>query len=227
MPSLPPHVADSLGLAVIARLDAPLLLLSGDATIIAASLSFMQDFDLDADAIIGKSLYAIADGAWKLPRLQSLLAGTASGHVAVPAYEIDLTLPVLGRRRLVLTAHRLDYAGSDDGPAGVRMMLAIADVTDARANDRQQGRDDPRKGRSCARLQHRIANSLQIIASVLMQSARSVGTAETRVHLRDAHHRVIAIAELQHHLAESGDGAVAIGPYLTQLCRSPQRLDDR
>jgi two-component sensor histidine kinase len=99
-------------------------------------------------------------------------------------------------------------------------MLALADVTQARANDRQKDALIREKADLMRELQHRIANSLQIIASVLMQSARSVGTAESSGHLRDAHHRVIAIAELQRHLAEAGDGAVAIGPYLTQLCRT-------
>jgi two-component sensor histidine kinase len=220
MPVLLPIVADSLGLAVIAISTVPLLLMSADATIIAASLTFLQDFDLDADAIIGKSLYAIADGAWKLPRLQSLLDGTASGQVAVPAYEIDVTLPALGLRRLVLNAHRLEYPGAAEGPAGVRLMLAIADVTEARASDRQKDALIREKADLMHELQHGIANSLQIIASVLMQSARSVGTAESSVHLRDAHHRVIAIAELQRHLAETGDGGVAIAPYLNQLCQS-------
>lgn len=220
MPPLVPYVADSLGLAVIAMSTVPLLLLSDEATIIAASLTFMQDFNLGADAILGKSLYAIADGAWNLPRLKSLLAATASGHVNIPAYEIDLMLPILGARSLVLTAHRLEYPGTSAGPAGTRLMLALADVTDARASDRQKDRLISEKTELMRELQHRIANSLQIIASVLMQSARKVGTDESREHLRDAHHRVIAIAELQRHLAETGDGAVAIGPYLKQLCRT-------
>jgi hypothetical protein len=38
-------------------------------------------------------------------------------------------------------------------------------------------------------LQHRVANSLQIIASVLTQSANRVQSEETRLHLHDAHSR--------------------------------------
>lgn len=220
MPPLVPDVADSLGLAVIAISTVPLLLMNNDATIIAASLTFMQDFNLDANAVLGKSLYAIADSAWNLPRLRSLLSATASGHTNIPAYEIDLKLPLLGQRSLVLTAHQLEYPGADASPAGTRLMLALADVTDARASDRKKDKLIREKAELMRELQHRIANSLQIIASVLMQSARKVGTDESRVHLRDAHHRVIAIAELQRHLAETGDGAVAIGPYLKQLCQT-------
>ncbi len=55
-------------------------------------------------------------------------------------------------------------------------------------------------------LQHRVANSLQIIASVLMQSARKVQSEETRTHLFDAHQRVMSVAALR--------------PYFTALCES-------
>jgi two-component sensor histidine kinase len=69
-------------------------------------------------------------------------------------------------------------------------------------------------------LTHRVANSLQIIASVLMQSARKVQSEEARGHLQDAHHRVMSIAAVQRHLAVSSIGDVALRPYFVQLCES-------
>ena len=53
-------------------------------------------------------------------------------------------------------------------------------------------------------LHHSVANSLQIIASVLMQNARKVLSEETRSHLFDAHQRVMSVAALQRQLAMSG-----------------------
>jgi two-component sensor histidine kinase len=55
-----------------------------------------------------------------------------------------------------------------------------------------------------------VANSLQIIASVLMQSARKVQSEEARTHLNDAHHRATSIASLQRQLAEQATGAAAL-----------------
>jgi two-component sensor histidine kinase len=69
-------------------------------------------------------------------------------------------------------------------------------------------------------VQHRIANSLQIIASVLLQSARRVQSEETRGHLKDAHSRVMSIASVQQQLAQSAEGDVVLRPYFTQLCAS-------
>ena len=70
-------------------------------------------------------------------------------------------------------------------------------------------------------LQHRIANSLQIIASIILMKARVVQSEETRVHLEDAHERVLSIAAVQKQLHASGAaGAIEIAPYLSKLCDS-------
>jgi two-component sensor histidine kinase len=67
-------------------------------------------------------------------------------------------------------------------------------------------------------LQHRVANSLQIIASVLMQGARKVRSEQARDHLRDAHNRVMSITTLQRQLAASRLGDVVLRDYFTDLC---------
>jgi two-component system, sensor histidine kinase PdtaS len=69
-------------------------------------------------------------------------------------------------------------------------------------------------------LQHRIANSLQIIASVLLQSARRVRSEQTREHLYDAHSRVMSLAAMQQQLSATREGSVEIRSYLTDLIRS-------
>ncbi len=71
-----------------------------------------------------------------------------------------------------------------------------------------------------AELNHRVANSLQIIASVLMQRVRSVQSEEARGHLRDAHHRVMSIATLQRQLASTASGEVRLASYFMDLCAS-------
>ena len=67
-------------------------------------------------------------------------------------------------------------------------------------------------------IRHRVANSLQIIASVLMQNARSAQSDEARDHLRDAHARVMSISDLQQQLAGATAGTVELRAYLTKLC---------
>jgi chemotaxis protein methyltransferase CheR len=70
-------------------------------------------------------------------------------------------------------------------------------------------------------MRHRIANSLQIIASILSLKARSVRSDEVRLHLQEAHQRVLAVAAVQRHLYDAGGGdLIQIQPYLSQLCGS-------
>ena len=52
----------------------------------------------------------------------------------------------------------------------------------------------------------------------MMQGAKRAQSEETRNHLRDAHQRVMSVAELQQQLAVSTLGTVTIGAYLTKLC---------
>jgi two-component sensor histidine kinase len=53
-------------------------------------------------------------------------------------------------------------------------------------------------------LRHRIANSLQIIAGIILMKANAVSSEETRILLQDTHDRVISIATVQEQLSASG-----------------------
>ena len=68
-------------------------------------------------------------------------------------------------------------------------------------------------------LQHRISNSLQVIASIILLKARTVQSEETRLHLQDTHMRVMSVAAVQEQLHVLGTiGSIEIAPYLSKLC---------
>ena len=68
-------------------------------------------------------------------------------------------------------------------------------------------------------MKHRVANSLQIIASILLLKARSVNSDETSFHLRDAHQRVMSVAAVQRYLdMTDGVDQIEVGNYLMKLC---------
>ena len=70
-------------------------------------------------------------------------------------------------------------------------------------------------------MQHRVGNSLQILASILLHKARSAISEEARLHLRDAHGRIMSIAAVQKGLQVSDDGqSVELGPFLSNICES-------
>lgn len=206
----------SLMLAVIASSDAPLVLMNGDLRVIAASASFCRDFGIEPASVPGNRFCELGHGEWNVPQLTSLLEGTASGAAKVHAYEFDLKREGQAPRLLVMNAHKLVY----DDKEQVRVILAIADVTAARASEKLQDNLLREKAILLQEVQHRVANSLQIIASILMQSARKVQSEETRGHLHDAHSRLMSIAAVQRHLAASRLGQVELRPYFVQLCKS-------
>ena len=215
-PSLQNDVTLSLALAVIDSSTAPLLLLNGDLTLIAASKSFCGAFKIEPSSVPGCALSELGAGEWNVPQLMSLLKATAAGHAEVEGYEIDLSRAGQDDRRLVLNAQKLNYANNDH----VRLLVSVSDVTEARLAAKLK--DDMLKEKAVLlqELHHRVANSLQIIASVLMQSARKVQSEETRGHLHDAHKRVMSVAALQQQLSASSVADVELRPYFKTLCES-------
>ena len=214
--NLPLEPPNGLALAIVASSAMPVLLLDGALTIIAASASFCSDFLIDPATVPGRQMSGLGSGEWDLPQVASLLRATASGDAAIEAYEIDFAPGGGTVRRLVLSARRLDF------PDGIKIyvLLSIADVTDARQIEKVKEDLVREKAVLLQELQHRVANSLQIIASVLMQSARRVQSDETRGYLHDAHHRIMSVASMQRQLAVTRQGSVELRPYFTELCAS-------
>jgi chemotaxis protein methyltransferase CheR len=139
-------------------------------------------------------------------------------------YEVEHEFPGLGSRTMCLNARQVFY----EGGAGTTILLGMEDVTERRILEREKDellREKDgllrEKDTLLEELQHRIANSLQIIASIILMKARVVQSEETRFHLEDAHKRVLSIAAVQKQLhASAATGAIEIAPYLSKLCES-------
>jgi two-component system, sensor histidine kinase PdtaS len=212
----PQDIELNLALAVVASSAAPVVLLDGDLKIVAASKSFCSAFQIDPDTLQGRPFRDLGSGEWTIPQLDAMLKATVSGFARFEGYEIDLRRHGHEDRRLVLTAQKLDYG--NEGVA--RLLLSIADVTEVRIAEKLKEEMSRENGLLLRELQHRVANSLQIVASVLLQSARKVQSEETKIHLVDAHQRVISVALLQKQLAISKAGEVPLRSYFTTLCSS-------
>lgn len=214
--SLLAEAADSLALAVIASSNAPVLLLDDHLNVIAASESFCETFEIDPERAAGRPLAELGDGEWSVPQLGSLLKATATGSAKIEAYEMDLCRIGRVSRCVVINARKLDYFDADR----VRLVMAASDVTDERISEKLKDDLLREKAILLQELQHRVANSLQIVASVLMQGARKVRSEQARGHLRDARNRVMSIAAMQRQLAASRLGDVVLRDYFTDLCAS-------
>src|SRR6185312_2975113 len=106
----------------------------------------------------------------------------------------------------------------------------LEDLTDAREAVRVGDAEQRHWEMMLQEVHHRMANSLQIIGSILLLKARAVQSEDARLHLRDANRRLILVAAIQRQLRVAGFAdAVAFGPYLDELCAalSDSMVDDQ
>ena len=210
-------VGDECALAqsIVDTVREPVLVLDKGLRVVAASCSFYTNFKVRPEDTQGRLLYTLGDGQWDIPKLRVLLEQIIPEHGVMDGYEVEHAFPELGRRTMVLNARQVVYkAGAQD-----TILLGIEDVTDRRILEREKDELLRQKDVMLEELQHRVANSLQIIAGIILMKAARVESEETRLHLRDAHQRVMSIAAVQAQLhAPSKVGPVDVVPYLSQLC---------
>ncbi len=207
----------ALAYAVVDTVRDSLLVLDGNLNVNAASRSFYSTFKTTADDTVGRRVYDLGDGEWDNPALRRLLERIIPDHGVMDNFEIEQSFPHLGQRTMLLNARKVFYKGDKN----TTLLLAIEDVTVRRDAERLLQTLSDQKDTLLAEMSHRVANSLQIIASILLLKARSVQSAETRGHLEDAHRRVMSVAALQQQLKATGNGEkIDVSDYLTKLCET-------
>jgi two-component sensor histidine kinase len=208
---------DTLAQGIVDAIHVPLLILDRDLRVVAANRAFCQTFRMTRQNIKDRAVYALGDGQWNIPALRFLLENIAAPHTVMKGYEIEREFPGIGRRSMLLNAWEVVNQRS----ARKLILLTIEDVTERRAAEREAAELLRQKEMLLQEMQHRVANGLQIIAGILLLKARTVQSEETRMHLRDAHQRVMSVAAVQQQLlaADPGD-PVHIGPYLSRLSQT-------
>ena len=213
------NVSDACALAqaIVDTVREPVLVLDKDLRVVAASRSFYSTFQVDPENTQGRHLYELGDGQWDIPKLRLLLESIIPKHGVMDDYEVEHEFPHLGRRTMRLNARQVFYKEG----AHPSILLGMEDVTERRILERQKEELSSQKDVLLEELQHRIANSLQIVASIILLKAKTVQSEESRLHLTDAHKRVMSVAAVQKQLHASGAmGPVEMGPYLSRLCET-------
>jgi two-component sensor histidine kinase len=214
-----PAIADAWALAqgIVDTVREPVLVLDKGLRVIAASRSFYSAFKVSPADTHGRLLYTLGDGQWDIPALRVLLEKIIPEKGVMEGYEVEHDFPGLGHRTMCLNARQVFYEGGAD----TTILLGMEDITDRLVLEREKDDLLRQKDVLLEELEHRIANSLQIIASIILMKARTVHSEETRLHLQDAHKRVMSIAAVQRQLHASGaTGSIEIAPYLSKLCET-------
>ena len=219
-----PADAQTLAQAIVNTIVEPFLVLDPQLRVLAASRSFYQTFKVDPDHTMGELLYDLGDGHWDIPALRLLLETIIPQKTAMEGFEVEADFPNVGRRSMLLNARKVIYETS----GSATILLAFHDDTVRRAIEREKEAlqavtNDLLRQKQILldEMQHRVANSLQIIASILMLKARAVTSEEARTHLTDAHQRVMSVASVQQHLhTVDGIDQIEVKTYLSKLCTS-------
>ena len=207
----------ALAQAIVDTIREPLLVLDKDLRVVSANRSYYLTFGMNRQDVQGRPVYALGDGQWNIPKLRLLLESIAPEHTVMEAFEVEQEFSGLGRRTMLLNARKVFYEDNFH----TTILLAIEDITERRA--RERGLDELLRHKDVflQEMEHRVANSLQIIASILLIKARTVRSEETRLHLQDAHRRVMSVAATQQQLKALETGAtIELDPYLSQLCET-------
>ncbi len=214
--------AQVLALAIVNTIPEPFLILDEDFRVLEASRSFCEIFKVEAEHTKGCLLFDLGDGQWNIPELHHLLETIIPDRVAMDNFECEHDFPYIGHRIMLLNARKVLY---EDSP-NITILLAFRDITARRAIEREKGAllaqtEDLLRQKQVLleEMRHRVANSLQIIASILLLKARAVSSEETKGHLQDAHQRVMSVAAVQQYLhTTDGGDEIDVSTYLIKLC---------
>ena len=185
--------------AVVDAVREPVLLLDRDLRVVAANQAYCLTFKADRADVQGRPVRAVDGGRWDTPEVRAMLARLLSRTIAADCLEVEQDMPGLGRRTLVLHARE----AFQEGRARRLILLAVEDVSERRVAERESARLLAQMQTLLLANQHQIANSLQIIASILLLKARSVQSQETRTHLENVHWRIMSVATVQQQLARA------------------------
>jgi two-component sensor histidine kinase len=206
----------ALAEAIVDTVREPLLVLDHNLRVVAASRSFYLTFRANRQEVQGRLLYALGDGQWDIPQLRTALETIIFTDEPLEAFEVDHDFPSIGRRIMVLNARRVYRSGGKIH----QILLAIEDVTERARLEREHALAHERIELLMQELTHRVKNSLQSIAAMVMIEARSHTTSEGKAVLERVSHRIDALGQLYAKLSKSDAvEAVDAATYLHDLCR--------
>jgi PAS domain S-box-containing protein len=218
-----------LSLAIIDTIHESLLVIDGELKVVTASRSFYKKFGLTPEQVVDKNVYDIAGGQCDIPKLRKLLEEIIPQKSIVEDYELEITLPIVGSRLLRIHARQVfvdpnnsNNPNNPNNPPSI--LLSLFDITEHKCLEHERENLLIQKDLLLKEMRHRIANSLQLIASILLLKADSVRSSASRAHLHDAHDRILSIATIQQQLEPGGLGEmINVAKYLQSLCKSLTR----
>jgi two-component system CheB/CheR fusion protein len=171
------HAARAYSDSIIDTIRQPLVVFDEELRVVSANRSFYDIFALEPAETVGQPLGDTGDRHFDIPGLRGFLDRVQAESGPIEDYEIELDLPRLGKRALLLNARKI----RDGFPGKEKVLLAIDDVTErnraaeaVEAAKRQAEQANIGKSRFLAAASHDLRQPLQTISLLQGLLARRV-----------------------------------------------------
>lgn len=203
-----------LSAGVVATIREPLLVLDERLTVISANRAFYTTFQVEETQTVGRRLDDLGNGQWSIPKLIELLTEVVPKDTVVEDFEVKHSFPKIGEREIVLNARKVFRKGNHTH----MLLLAMQDITVRRRIEAEREAALEHAGRLLEEINHRVMNSLTMIAGVISLEARNLSDETCKAALARIRSRVDAIGRLYKTLSRSGSvDSVGTRDYLTAL----------
>jgi len=104
----------------------PLVVVDERLQVVSSNSSFRHMFDASAGDIVGRALTSVCGGCLDLPAMTSFLDRSHAASEPIEDYEMEIELPPLGRRVLLLSSRKI----IGESAAGRGILIALDDITE-------------------------------------------------------------------------------------------------
>jgi len=92
---------------IVNTVSQPLVVLDGKLTVKHVNDAFLRVFKVSREETLGRRIYDLGDGQWNIRQLRELLEEILPRNTSLRDFPVDNDFPRVGRKEMVLNAHRL------------------------------------------------------------------------------------------------------------------------
>jgi two-component system CheB/CheR fusion protein len=101
------------------------MVLDNDFRVVSANRSFYETFNTSRQETEGCPLYELGNGQWNIPELRELLEKIIPGKNSSQGLRLEIDLPSIGHRVMVLNARQIEQRGGQPH----LILLAVEEFT--------------------------------------------------------------------------------------------------
>jgi len=122
--------------SIVETVREPLVILGTHLRVQRANRSYYQTFQTTLEETQQRLFFELGDGQWNVPKLRELLTTVFTQHTEFSNFEVELQVPAIGHRTMLLNGRKLYRPGNHTG----QILLAIEDITERKRWEEEQER---------------------------------------------------------------------------------------